>query len=53
MSLRPRALPAGFIAPCLPTSATVAAGEREVGEQLGNALVENGAIVEASFVAER
>ena len=33
--------------------ATVAAGKRELGEQLGNALVENRAIVAASFVAER
>jgi hypothetical protein len=33
--------------------ATVAAGEREVGEQLGNALVEDGAIVATGFVAER
>jgi hypothetical protein len=33
--------------------ATVTAGEREVGEQLGNSLVENGAIVSASLVTER
>ena len=33
--------------------ATVAAGERKVGEQLGNALVENGAIVATSLLAER
>ena len=33
--------------------ATVAAGEREIGEQLGNALVEDGAIVATCFVAER
>ena len=33
--------------------ATVAAGEREIGEQLGNALVEHGAIVATCFVAER
>ena len=32
--------------------ATIAAGEGEVGEQLGNALVENGAIVTTGFVAE-
>ena len=33
--------------------AAIAAGEREVGEELGNALVENGAIVATGFVAER
>jgi len=33
--------------------ATIAAGEREIGEQLGNALVEDGAIVATGFVAER
>src|SRR5499427_5286408 len=33
--------------------ATVAAGEREIGEQLGNALVEDGTIVTTGFVAER
>jgi len=32
--------------------AAIAAGEREVGEELGNALVENGAIVATGFVAE-
>jgi len=32
--------------------ATIAAGEREVGEELGNALVEDGAIVATGFVAE-
>ena len=32
--------------------ATVAPGEGEIGEQLGNALVENGAIVATGFVAE-
>ena len=31
----------------------VAAGEREMGKQLGNALAENGAIVAARLVAER
>ena len=40
-----RALDAGI--------AAVAAGKCEVGEQLGNALVENGAIVAASLVTER
>jgi hypothetical protein len=30
----------------------IAAGEREIGEQLGNALVEDGAVVAAGFVAE-
>jgi len=39
-----RALDAGI--------AAIAAGEREVGEELGNALVENGAIVATGFVAE-
>jgi hypothetical protein len=33
--------------------AGIAAGEREVGEQLGNALVEDRTIVAAGFVAER
>ena len=33
--------------------AAVAAGEREIGEQLGNALVEDGTIVTTGFVAER
>ena len=33
--------------------ATIAAGEREIGEQLGNALVEDGTIVATGFVAER
>ena len=33
--------------------ATVAAGEREIGEQLGDALVEDGAVVAAGLVAER
>jgi hypothetical protein len=33
--------------------ATIAAGEREFGEQLGNALVEDGAVVATGFVAER
>ena len=33
--------------------AAVAAGEREIGEQLGNALVEDGAVVAAGLVAER
>ncbi|SRR6266852_4972283 len=32
--------------------ASVAAGEREVGEQLGKALVEDGSIVATGFVAE-
>jgi len=40
-----RALDAGI--------ATVAAGERKVGEELGNALVEHRTIVAAGFVAER
>jgi hypothetical protein len=33
--------------------ATVAAGKRQVAEQLGRALIENGTIVAASLVAER
>jgi hypothetical protein len=33
--------------------AAIAAGEREVSEQLGNALVEDGAIVAARLVTER
>ena len=33
--------------------AAIAAGEREVSEQLGDALVEDGAIIAASLVAER
>jgi hypothetical protein len=33
--------------------AAIAADEREVGEQLRNPLVENGAIVATGFVAER
>jgi hypothetical protein len=39
-----RALDAGI--------ATIAAGEREVSEQLGNALVEDGAVIAAGLVAE-
>ena len=31
---------------------TIAAGEREVGEELGRALIEDGAIVATGFVAE-
>jgi hypothetical protein len=31
----------------------IAAGEREIGEELGNALVEDGAVVATSLVAER
>ena len=33
--------------------AAIAAGEREIGKQLGDALVEDGAIIAASLVAER
>ena len=33
--------------------ATVAAGERETGKQLGTALIQNGAIITARLVAER
>ena len=33
--------------------ATVAAGERQIGEHLWNASVENGAIVATSLLAER
>ena len=33
--------------------ATIAAGEREVGEELGDALIEDGAVVATGFVAER
>ena len=33
--------------------ATVAAGEREIGEQLGQALVEDGALVATGLVGER
>jgi hypothetical protein len=33
--------------------AAIAAGEREVGEELGNALIEDRAVVAAGFVAER
>src|SRR5690242_2504848 len=33
--------------------AAVAAGERELGEQLGDALVENGAVITTSFVTDR
>ena len=32
MSLRPRALPAGFIAPCLPTNAPTPSGREWVHE---------------------
>src|SRR5260370_23744092 len=35
-----------------PWIATVAAGECEVGEQLGHALIENGSVVATGFVAE-
>ena len=40
-----RALDAGI--------AAIAAGERKVSEQLGNALVEDGTVIAAGFVAER
>lgn len=33
--------------------AAVAAGERKIGEELGNALVEDGAIVAAGLVSQR
>ena len=32
--------------------AAVAVGQREIGEELGNALIQNGAVVAAGFVAE-
>jgi hypothetical protein len=32
---------------------TISAGEREVGEQLGDALIEDGAVVAAGLVADR
>jgi hypothetical protein len=34
-------------------TATIAAGEREISEQLGNAVVEDGAVIAARLVAER
>ncbi len=36
-----------------PAIAAVAAGEREIGEQLGDALIEDGAVVATGLVAER
>ena len=36
-----------------PWIAAVAAGEREIGEQLGDALIEDGAVVATGLVAER
>src|SRR5215203_1291396 len=36
-----------------PAIAAVAAGERELGEQLGDALIEDGAVVATGLVAER
>ena len=35
-----------------PSIATIAAGQREIGEQFGDTLVEDGAIVAAGLVAE-
>ena len=39
--------------PQQPSIAAVAAGKREIGEELWDALIENGAVIAAGAVAER